>query len=157
MVNLICHSLPKKAKIIRIGASGDFYSQSYFDAWLDIAALNPGRVFYAYTKSIPFVVNRLDVLPPNFKVVASKGGKWDDLIEKYKLRFAEVVFSKSEAKQKGLPLDKTDKLAYTGNKSFGLLLHNTQPADSLAAKAWQFIKKTVGGYKADYLAHYKKN
>jgi hypothetical protein len=160
MVNLIEISLPKKAKIIRIGASGDFYSQTYFDAWLEVARNNSNLIFYAYTKSIPFVVARINDLPNNFKIVASKGGKWDELIEKHSLKFAEVVFSKQEAKEKGLAVDKTDKLAYTGTKSFGLLLHGTQPAQSEAGKAWQIIKANEGGYSkaaGSYLAHYKKN
>jgi hypothetical protein len=145
MVNLILSSLPKKAKIIRAGQSGDFYSQNYFDAWLKVAAIKKDIIFYAYTKSIPFVFARKDVIPNNFKVVASKGGKYDDLIEKNNLRFAEVVFSKNEAKEKGLKLDKTDSIAYKGKTSFGLLLHNTQPAGTLAAKAWQNIKLNEGG------------
>jgi len=145
MANLIIFSLPKKAKILRIGQSGDFYSQNYFDAWLKVAAIKKDIIFYAYTKSIPFVLARKDVIPDNFKVVASKGGKYDDLIEKNNLRFAEVVFSKNEAKEKGLKLDKTDSIAYKGKTSFGLLLHNTQPAGTLAAKAWQNIKLNEGG------------
>ncbi len=157
IVSLIQTSLPRKAKIIRMGASGDFYSQTYFDAWLEIARNNSAITFYAYTKSLPFVVARIDELPNNFKIVASKGGKWDSLIEKHSLKFAEVVFSKHEAKQKGLKVDKTDKLAYKGTKSFGLLLHNTQPAGTPASAAWQIIKKNEGGYKADYLTHYKKD
>ena len=153
MVDLITMSLPSKAKIVRIGASGDFYSQTYFDAWLQVADSRKDILFYAYTKSIPFYLARKDSIPFNFKVTVSRGGKFDHLITD-DLKSVTVVFSKKEATSKGLKLDKTDKLAYTGDKSFALLLHNTQPANTPAAKAWQVIKANEGGYKADYFAGY---
>ena len=149
MVNLILSSLPKKATIVRVGQSGDFYSQNYFDAWLKVAAIKKDIIFYAYTKSIPFVLARKDVIPNNFKVVASKGGKYDNLIKENNLRFAEVVFSKNEAKEKGLRLDKTDSIAYKSKVSFGLLLHGTQAAKSKASIAWQHIKANEGGGYSD--------
>ena len=55
--DLILQSLPKKANIIRIHVSGDFFNESYFMAWLQVAKLRPNVLFYAYTKSLIYWVN----------------------------------------------------------------------------------------------------
>jgi hypothetical protein len=154
---IIFNSIPKNKRLVRIHSSGDFFSQTYFDAWLDVANRLPDVIFYTYTKSLPFVIARKNQIPSNFRVVASKGGKFDSLISKFKLKFAEVVFSKGEARKKGLKIDKTDKMAWSmSKKNLGLLLHGTQSAKTPAAKAWYKIKKTVGGYTSDYFKHYNK-
>ena len=45
MFKRIQASLPKKAEIIRIHVSGDFFNQKYFNAWVSIAKLNPNILF----------------------------------------------------------------------------------------------------------------
>ena len=91
-----------EAHIIRIHVGGDFYSQPYFDAWLNVAMLNPHRRFYSYTKSLPFWVNRLDSISigsfPNMELIASRGGKKDRLIDEYGLKEAVVIYKEEEAK-----------------------------------------------------------
>lgn len=60
--------------VVRIHESGDFYSQEYFDKWLQIAndcADLPNVHFMAYTKSLPFVHD----VPVNMTVRSSI---WDD-------------------------------------------------------------------------------
>lgn len=158
MSELIEKSLPKRnTKLVRIHASGDFFNQDYFDAWLLVARKHPDLIFYAYTKALPFWVRRLNSIPRNLKLVASYGGKYDSLILQYKLRSVTVVFSESQARRLKLKLDNDDTLAWQTDKSFALLLHGTQPAHTAASKAWQHIKvKGKGGYKADYFAHYAK-
>lgn len=155
MAALIQSSLPKeKFKVIRIHVAGDFFNQKYFDAWAQIARNNPDRIFYAYTKSLQYWVNRLGQIPDNFKLTASKGGKLDHLISEYNLKFAQVVYSEKEANDLGLEIDHDDKHAYLGDKSFGLLIHGTQKAGSKASKAkqaladkgWSGYART-GGYK----------
>lgn len=155
--SLIEKSLPRKGiKLVRIHSSGDFFSQTYFDAWLNVAKNNPGLTFYSYTKALPYWVKRLKDIPTNFKLTASKGGKFDSLITKHNLKTCSVVFSESEASKKGLELDHDDKLAWCGDKSFAILLHGTQPAGSQAGKSLHKLRKAgKGGYKADYFAHYK--
>lgn len=157
MADLICLSLPNNIKLCRIHQSGDFFTQTYFDAWIEVARRNPHIIFYGYSKMLPFIVARKNQMPANFRLTASKGGRFDALIEKHNLKFAEVVFSVKEAKQKKLKIDHDDSLVWKDNGSFAILLHGTQPAKSIASKAWHLLKKTVGGYKADYFAHYKKN
>lgn len=114
-------TLPKEATHIRIHGSGDFYSQEYFDKWLEVARNNPKVKFWAFTKSVQFWVNRLGEIPDNFILQASKGGLQDDLIEKYNLKFAEVFTDIEEFKKSELPLDTDDSLAMSGTQSFGLL------------------------------------
>ncbi len=157
LVELINFSLPRKGiKLIRVHASGDFFSQTYFDAWLEVARLNPDLIFYAYTKALPFWLYRLNQIPINFKLTASKGGKFDAMIDQYGLKFVEVVFSKAEAKAKGLPMDKKDTLAWRQAKPFSILLHGTQPKGTTAAKAWSALKGISGHDVGNYMAHYQK-
>jgi hypothetical protein len=54
MGKLISESLPPEATIVRIHVSGDFYSEAYFLAWIDVAKQRPDVKFYAYTKSLHF-------------------------------------------------------------------------------------------------------
>jgi hypothetical protein len=151
LTNLINSSIPKDAKIIRIHVSGDFYSQTYFDAWVNVCKLNPNLDFYAYTKSLTFWVKRLGKIPSNLVLTASRGGKKDNLIDKYKLVEARVVYSESEAKQLGFKIDHTDELAYQKDKkrkSFALLIHGTQQSGSDASNAISIMRKN--GTKFSY-------
>ena len=149
MVKLITDSLPHPnwKYLVRLHVSGDYFSQDYFDAWLKVARFNPQTVFYGYTKSLPFWIKRKRYIPKNLILTASRGGKWDSLIEPHGLRSARVVFSEAEAAELGLPLDHDDSHAYEGTGDFALLLHGTQPAGSKSAKAWTALKKIgKGGY-----------
>lgn len=143
---IIQASLPIGTTFVRVHVSGDFFNEKYFLAWLNVALNNPLLTFYGYTKALPFLVKYKKYIPRNFRFTASKGGTCDNLISKHKLRSAEVMFSVKEAEEKGLQIDHDDSLAITAEKSFALLLHGTQPAGSLAGKAWQKIKTTIGGY-----------
>lgn len=146
MTTLINRSLPKNMSTIRIHVSGDYYNESYFLAWLNVAYNNPLKVFYGYTKANPFLIEYKKHIPSNFRFTASKGGTCDNLIEKHKMKFAEIVFSVKEAKQKGLEIDHDDSLAYGSSKSFALLIHGTQPAGSDAGKALSALKKQGLGF-----------
>ena len=149
MADLIQRSLPFGVQKVRLNVSGDFYSESYFLAWLNVAIANPAVIFYGYTKRCSLMVKYRKQAPANFILTASKGGTEDSLIEKHNLKYAEVVFSTEEARRKGLELDHDDSHAFTGNKPFALLLHGTQPVNTDANEAWKEIKRTVGGYNRD--------
>ena len=145
LVELILNSIPKKATIIRVHVAGDFYNQTYFNAWMQVARNRPDIIFYAYTKSIGFWINQLDNIPNNFKLNASYGGKQDTLIEQYNLKYAKVVFSVEQAGN--LKIDHDDTSAYMRDESFCLLIHNTQPKGSEASKALSKLRKLgIGGY-----------
>jgi hypothetical protein len=145
--NLIQRSLPFGIGIVRMHVSGDFYSEKYFLAWLNVAHNNPMVVFYAYTKALPFWIKYKKHIPPNFRLTASTGGIHDYLIKKHKLKYADVVFSTEEARRKGLELDHDDSHAMIGKEPFALLIHGTQPVNTDASKAWRaLIKQGQGGY-----------
>jgi hypothetical protein len=110
--------IPKGCKAIRIHASGDFFSQAYFDMWIEIARENPNVEMWAYTKSLNYWVRRISSIPPNLVLTASMGGRHDQLIAEYGLKHAIVVKSKAEAL---LPIDYNDDYARIPNQSFYLL------------------------------------
>ena len=152
MADLIQDSLPNpKKKIIRLHVSGDFFNQKYFDAWLIVARQNPGLLFYAYTKSIQFWVNRLNEIPENLKLTASIGGKHANLVYKYQLKYSLVVASPEEAEKLGLEIDHDDSRAYAQDKSFAILIHGTQKAGSEMGKAKNALRKRgITGYNKGY-------
>ena len=151
ITEIIKDSLPPKAKWVRIHVGGDFFNQDYFDAWLQTAKDKPEVLFYAYTKAIPFWVARLDEIPENFILNASRGGLRDDLIQKHNLKEAIVVYSEEQAEKLGLEIDHDDSHAYTkGKGSFALLVHGSQPKGSEASNALQELKKKGwSGYSKD--------
>jgi hypothetical protein len=141
MSNLIHNSLPS-CTMVRIHISGDFFSEQYFLAWLNVTLNNPSLVFYGYTKALPFWIKYKNQIPNNFRLTASIGGTHDYLIHKHKLKFAEVVFSHKEAEDKGLEIDHNDSHAYNESKMpFALLLHGIQPKNTKASKALRELKQ----------------
>lgn len=150
MGTLIQESLPANAHHVRIHVSGDYFTEAYFLAWLNVALNNPTKSFYGYTKALPYVVKYKKVIPSNFRLTCSKGGTHDHLIKQYNLKFAEVVLSVEEANEKGLRIDHDDGLAMYGDKSFALLIHGTQAKDSPASKALSALRKQgIFGYSKD--------
>jgi hypothetical protein len=121
IVALINPAIPKKADRIRIHGSGDFFKQSYFDAWVEIARLNPDKLFWAFTKSVQLWVKRKDDLPQNFIMQASRGGKKDHLIDEYSLKSATVFRTLEEAINSGMPIDIDDTYACSNQGSFALV------------------------------------
>lgn len=148
----ILADIPKNAGIIRLNVAGDLFSQNYFNALTIVAKLRPRVLFYGYTKSLRFWVNYLEEfgdLPENFVLTASKGSRYDELIDKHKLRHCQVVYSKQEAKKLKLEIDWTDVHAADPklkNKNFALLIHGAQKAGSEASKAWTKVQSEGGGY-----------
>jgi hypothetical protein len=146
ITNLILQSLPKKCDIVRIHVSGDFFNMSYLQAWVNVAKLLPDTLFYAYTKSLVYLIGL--ELPENLSITASKGGKLDKLITENNMKFAEVVYSEQEAKDKNLLIDHDDSLAMYAKNSFALLIHGTQPKNSKGSKAIKEMK--LKGTKFSY-------
>ena len=155
IADLILKSIPKGATIIRIHVAGDFFSQIYFDGWMEAAKRRPEIIFYGYTKSLPYWIARMHEMPDNFRLTASKGGRMDSLITQYNLKYAEVVYSNEQAEELGLEIDHDDSHAILTTGSFALIIHGTQPAKSEAGKALQKLKKAgFNGYnKKDKKEH----
>lgn len=135
-------AMPKNAGVIRIHSSGDLFNKTYFKAWILLAKRLPNVTFYAYTKQIKLWVELRHLIPKNLVLTASYGGKHDDLIDQHNLKSAEVVYSREEAEQKGIPIDEDDSYAVDADtKRVGLLIHGAQPAGSAAAGALQRLRK----------------
>jgi Gene product 88 len=139
MRDLILASLPAKAQIVRIHVSGDFLSEEYLCAWIDVARARPDITFYSYTKSLRFLVSHLAEVPSNLSITASEGGRWDSLIQEHGLKSSRVVLSIEEASVLGLAVDVDDSHAAIGTDSFALLIHGQQRKGSKAAEAMKLI------------------
>jgi len=138
IAELILKSIPTKAEVIRIHVGGDFFSQMYFDAWLDVCKSRPDIIFYAYTKSLHFWLKRKDDIPKNLKLTASKGGRYDKLIPDIKAKTASITLKKGKSN------DTDDTSALLGTKNFTLLVHGQQKKGSLASKTLYKLRKKYG-------------
>jgi hypothetical protein len=139
LADLICESLPKKFDVVRVHVGGDYFSEKYLQAWIEVAKRNPDKVFYSYSKSLLFI--KKYALPSNLVVTASRGGKYDELIDLHGWKEALVVYSEQEAIDKGLEIDHDDSHAAFGKENFALLLHGVQPKGSVAGEALKQIKR----------------
>ena len=144
MFELLRESIIPARNGYRWHASGDFFSQTYFDAFLKLAADRPRKLFYAYTKSLPFWVKAgaEGRIPENVVLTASRGGNYDDLIKEHSLREVVTVYHPDQAKAMGLEIDHDDSLARNPHvNKFALLIHGTQPANSLSQDAIKVLKR----------------
>ena len=139
--DLIHNSLPKKFDVMRVHVGGDYFSKEYLQAWIEVAQRNPDKVFYSYSKSLHLF--KQFALPENLVLTASRGGKYDDLIDLHAWKEAIVVFSEEEAEELELEIDHDDSHAAFGKEDFALLIHGTQPAGSAASLALKAIKKAA--------------
>ena len=136
---------PDPKQLVRPHVSGDMFSSWYLLAWSEVARRNPLWTVYGYTKALPLVLKYRRRLPKNFVINLSRGGTHDHLIEKlegYGFKSATVVYSKAEARNLGLKIDKDDSLASDpSHPSFALLIHGSQAPGSDASKALVQIRK----------------
>lgn len=146
IVDIIVSSMPHNLGVCRIHVSGDFFNQCYFNAWLEVARINPDKLFYTYTKSLAYwVAARIQgiLFPTNMVLTASLGGRYDNLATMYGLRTAKVVFSEGEANRLHLPIDHDDSHAANPAErynDFALLIHGVQPKGSKASRAKSALK-----------------
>lgn len=140
--DLIVLQIPKNCQVLRLHASGDFKTQNYFDAWVIAATLRPDIKFYAYTKSIPFWVKRIGLIPSNLVLTASLGGKYDALAIKNGFKTVLVVDNEVQAAALNLPVDHDDSLALNYNGNFSLILHGTMPKGSKRKIGVRYNAKT---------------
>tara|TARA_Y100000593_G_scaffold61787_1_gene114440 strand:+ start:3816 stop:4565 length:750 start_codon:yes stop_codon:yes gene_type:complete len=138
LADLIVDSLPV-CDIVRVHVGGDYFSKAYLEAWIEVAKRKPDVIFYSYSKSLKFFSEY--ALPENLILTASRGGKYDDLIDLHGWKEAVVVYSEQEAAELGLDIDHDDEHAAFGGDNFALLIHGTQPKGSAASQALQKIKQ----------------
>ena len=114
--------------LCRIHESGDFWSELYFQAWMDVAKRTPEIDFYAYTKQLTTWINNQDLIPSNMYLTASVGGNLDPLLARHAhtfQRIAYVVYTESEAADLDLDIDHDDSHCF-GDRPFALLVHGVQ-------------------------------
>jgi hypothetical protein len=114
--------------VIRIHDSGDFYSREYLEKWIQIMELCPDTYFYAYTKSVALLKQFERVLPTNFRVIYSLGGREDHLINPLK-DFHSKVFNGHATRRKESYVNATDDdmVAAFGKKNkLGLVYHGAR-------------------------------
>jgi len=145
MIHELNSSLPENTGILRWHVGGDFFNSDYFFAALNVAMMNPDKLFYAYTKSLKYWIQHREYADQieNFILTASRGGRDDSLINSEGLRESVVVFSEAEAKENGLEIDHDDSHAAVPDwefDNFALLIHGVQPAGSEAGKAVKALK-----------------
>lgn len=157
MAKLILDSLKyygyDKTGVFRIHEGGDFYSDEYFKAWIQVCKSLPNVVFYTHTTSLNFWVKNMASIPSNMKLTASMDKNNEEFIKKHNLRYAKVVNTIDDAIKLKLHIDYDDTIAAFGDDSFALLLHGGQPKGSEAGKHVSKNKKT-GAY--DKLSKYHK-
>ena len=123
--------------IVRIHDSGDFFSREYMWAWFAVMERNPHLRFYAYTKMVPFFVDL--ILPPNFLLMYSEGGKWDAQIPPDAPR--SRIFVTHEEREAAGFVDGTssdgDLPVLMGERRVGLVYHGSndlKPGQMLALR-----------------------
>ena len=112
--------LPKDCRAVRIHASGDFYNQEYFNMWVEIAKENPEVEFWAYTKSLNYWIKKINDIPKNLILTASRGGRLDYLIDQYNLKNVTIYNSEFQV-PKNIPIDTNDDYARMPLINFGLI------------------------------------
>ena len=133
--DIACKDLAKiKQSIIRIHDSGDFYSQNYLNAWINIAWANPNKIFYAYTKSLNL---NFTCAPSNMRITQSQGGKLDDKIDYSKPH--SRIFASIEAREKAGYVDgnENDSPAINGEIKIGLVYHGVKKLTEAQNKHFQ--------------------
>lgn len=144
---LILNEIAKKrVERLRIHDSGDFYLTNaygqldvhnpkanvhthYLDRWISIMLLAPTVEFYAYTKMVELLkfYESQKVLPSNFTVIYSYGGKQDGLINPAVDRHSRVFESVAELKAlEYADASEQDDVALEANPRIGLVYHGNK-------------------------------
>lgn len=119
---MIAEITRRKADVIRIHDSGDFYSREYLHKWFKVMESMPSVKFYAYSKSLPLFIN--ERLPTNFTLIKSEGGKRDDLIDASSDRHARIFKNEDDLLAAGyINASENDLNAISDNFKVGLIAH----------------------------------
>lgn len=129
----------RKVHAIRIHDSSDFFSRAYFMVWKSIMDACPEVNFYAYSKMVP-LFKKLEaegMLPSNFTVIYSEGGKFDHLIDKTKDRHSHVFSTEEDCLKAGYVLNEEDDKPATDRNimKIGLVVHGPIVYDKKMSKA----------------------
>jgi hypothetical protein len=115
----------KRPDYVRIHDSGDYYSKSYLQKWIDIANLFPEIKFYSYTNSVAMLKEAN--LPSNFDVIFSDSGKQKNMIDVINDRHTKIFSSKQALEDAGYvnasELDLYATKWFSSNNKVGLVFH----------------------------------
>lgn len=130
MTDVLLGGIGSNIKILRVHSFGDFFNENYFKAWVNVAEKLSDVSIFAYTKVLNYVSAHK---PENLAIQYSYGGLMDEQLTNEPTAY--VVRSKAEAEAKGIELSCQIEPADDYNfildkKSFGLLIHGTQPKRS---------------------------
>jgi hypothetical protein len=75
---------------VRIHDSGDFFSEAYYNEWVNLAWDFPEILFYAYTKEVALTKSLEHTFPSNLLICYSMGGRQDHLLDPDTDRHADV-------------------------------------------------------------------
>jgi hypothetical protein len=107
---------------IRIHDSGDFFTDKYLNAWLQICRACPDTTFYCYTKEVDRFRRMVEQHPPpNFLWVYSYGGTQDSSLDPQTDRIADVFPDEAAIQAAGWhSQDESDLLAVLGPRLVGV-------------------------------------
>jgi len=112
---------------IRVHDSSDYISRAYFMVWKSIMEQLPNVRFYAYTKMVPMFkkLKAEGMLPDNFTVIYSQGGKFDHLIDTENDRHSRVFSTEEDCIEAGYTLNEEDDKPATDPSvmKIGLVVH----------------------------------
>lgn len=131
----------RKVTYIRIHDSGDFYNEAYMRRWFEVMQYfinTPDIKFYAYTKMIEMFNTHKSIIPSNFTLIYSYGGKQDHLINPNTDRHSKVFQSDTELLEQGyINANNNDLIALGPNPKIGLVYHGTKKYTNTA---WNRVK-----------------
>jgi len=118
----------RKAPTIRIHDAGDFFNKAYRDLWFSIARECPQATFYIYTKEVHMFKDAQNkkLVPENFQIVFSLGGKQDHSIDLDNDRHSRVFGTHAELEAEGdyvLSSNDDSNAADPQIKKLGLVFH----------------------------------
>lgn len=121
---------------IRIHDAGDFFSDSYVEAWLRVCGARPDTNFYAYTKEVDRFRRLVEPAPPpNLLWVYSFGGQQDASLNPDIDRVADVFPDETAIARAGwASQEASDLLAVLGPRLVGV------PANRIPT----YLKRLVG-------------
>jgi hypothetical protein len=128
---------------VRIHDSGDFFSEDYLAAWIEIIRNRPATNFYAYTKEVAAFRLHVEPDPPsNFRWVYSYGGTQDSSLDQEFDRVADVLPDETAITQSGWHSQaSSDLLAVLGPAPVGIPANNITRFKAVQAgrrwSAWQ--------------------
>lgn len=121
---VISELLQANRRIVRWNDSGDIINKRYLEIMCNVAKHYPDIKFYAYTKSIPIIIDYgWHNIPNNLKLIQSYGGLHDGLIDRNRA-FAQVF--KDKVPSDYIDCSTSDYEAATSANKIGMIVHGNR-------------------------------